>query len=72
MTVSLSFLDKIVRKTPSGFRKYYAKLHFKGGSSEPEKLSKADLVRRIQSDSSAIGFIDKADVTDDLKVVYEF
>lgn len=69
---STLFLDKIIRKTPTAYRKYFAKLHFRGGSSAPTKVSAEEMLKKVSTDTSAIGFIEKQLVNDSVKVVYEF
>jgi len=67
------FRQSALKKSNSQFKSYWSKLAFTGKGTPPKEVnSAADMINAVKADASAIGFIDSAAVTGDVKVVAKF
>lgn len=67
------FENKVLDKTTAELRTYWSKLVFTGKGTPPvEMASTEELLARISTDPSAIGYIDAGAVTDAVKVAAKF
>lgn len=68
-----AFRDKALRKSNSQFKSYWSKLAFTGKGTPPKEIANdAAMIEAVKSDPNAIGFVDSASVTGDVKVVATF
>lgn len=67
------FENKVLDKTSSELRTYWSKLVFTGKGTPPvEVASTEELLARVSTDPSAIGYIDAGAITDAVKVAAQF
>lgn len=67
------FRKSALKKSNSQFQSYWSKLAFTGKGTPPKKMAnKDDMINAIKSDVTAIGFVDSAAVTTDVKVVARY
>ena len=68
--VTAEFYDKVLGKSASQVKAYWSKILFTGTGTPPKefKLS-SDVINMVQTDVSAIAFVDASTVTDDVKVI---
>ena len=68
-----SFEKKLVNKSPSQMKAYWSSLIFTG-KAVPFKEAKSDqeVIDMVKNDLNIIGYIDAANVTDDVKVILTF
>ncbi|MDB2356145.1 MAG: phosphate ABC transporter substrate-binding protein [Pseudoalteromonas sp.] len=72
-SVADEFNDKVVGKSGSQLNAYWSKLVFTGKGTPPEKLSNDQaVIDFVSSNTDAIGYIDSAKITDNVKVVGKF
>lgn len=65
------FLDKVLGKTDAQARSVWARLTFTGAGSAPKELGNSEEVKKLaNSNPNVIGFIDKAAVDGQVKVIY--
>ncbi|MDP5135755.1 phosphate ABC transporter substrate-binding protein [Rheinheimera baltica] len=65
------FDEKAVGRSSSQLKAYWSKLVFTGKGNPPKELaSDADVVSFVGSNEYAIGYIDAANVTDQVKVIH--
>lgn len=67
-----SFDQVALGKSSTQLKSYWSKLVFTGKGTPPEELSSADVLARVASDSSAVAYVDSAQVNDSVKVVFSF
>lgn len=68
-----AFRQSALKKSNSQFKSYWSKIAFTGKGTPPKEVdSAADMINAVKADASAIGFIDSAAVTGDVKVVAKF
>ncbi len=66
------FYSRVVNKTASQMTAYWAKAIFSGDSFPPQRLENAAaVVKFVASNPSAIGYVDKSDVNNEVKVILE-
>ena len=64
------FVDKLLGKSPKQFNAYWARMVFTGKAPMPATMaSSADMKTAVAKDTSAIGYIDSAEVDGSVKVV---
>lgn len=62
--------QNMLRKSPSQMKAYWTKLMFTGEGTPPEEVADtAAMLKRVSSDPNAIGYVDAAAVTGDVKVI---
>ena len=67
------FNEKVLNKTGSQMKAYWSKLVFTGKGSPPKEVdSDAEIVALVSQNPNVIGYIDKAAVTDKVKVLATF
>ncbi|EAW26778.1 hypothetical protein ATW7_09556 [Alteromonadales bacterium TW-7] len=67
------FNDKVVGKSGSQLNAYWSKLVFTGKGTPPEKLgSDQAVIDFVAANADAIGYVDSAKVSDNVKVVATF
>lgn len=72
-TVRAEFDSRMLDKTSSELRTYWSKLVFTGKGTPPvEFATPAELIAKVSSDPSAIGYVDAAAVPDSVKVAFKF
>lgn len=65
------FDEKILGKSSSQLKAYWSKLVFTGkGTPPPELGNSAEAIAKVAGDTSAIAYVDKAAVKDNVKVVF--
>ena len=66
-----SFYQTITGKTPAQLKAYWSRIIFTGKGAPPRRLADAEAVRRaVGTSPCAIGYLDRSDLTADVKVVY--
>jgi ABC-type phosphate transport system substrate-binding protein len=66
-----TFYKQVAGKSTSKMNKYWVKLTFTGKGEAPKKVGgDSDVISAVKSDTKAIGYVDSAAVTNDVKVVY--
>lgn len=66
-----SFYQTITGKTPAQLKAYWSRIIFTGKGAPPRRLADAEAVRRaVGTTPCAIGYLDRSDLTADVKVVY--
>ena len=67
------FRKSALKKSNSQFKSYWSKLAFTGKGTPPKKMANDDdMIKTIKADVTAIGFVDSAAVTTDVKVVARY
>lgn len=67
------FLKQVVKKTKAQFTAYWAKLMFTGKGVPPKVVeNEASMLELVAKNPSIIGYVDAANVTDDVRVVAKF
>ena len=65
------FLEKVVSKKSAQYEAVWAKLEFSGKGIRPESYPTSAAVKKaVAADRNAIGYIDKSDLDDHVKVVH--
>ena len=65
------FYKAVANKSATKMNKYWVKLTFTGKAEAPQKVgSSGDVVSLVKDNKNMIGYVDSADVTGDVKVVY--
>lgn len=65
------FHEAITGKTDAQLQSYWSRLVFTGKGKPPKTIASSDLIRsQVASHPTAIGYIDEADLTSSVKVVY--
>ena len=70
-SASDEFIEKVLSRSPSQFKAYWAKLAFTGGGRPPQTSSASDIVSKVASDAKTIGVVDAGAVTGDVKVLFK-
>lgn len=70
-SASDEFIEKVLSRSPSQFKAYWAKLAFTGGGRPPETIGAGDVISKVSSDSNTIGVVDASAVTGDVKVLFK-
>ncbi len=64
------FRQTALKKSNSQFKSYWSKLAFTGKGTPPKEIANdAAMIEAVKSDPNAIGFVDSASVTGDVKVI---
>jgi ABC-type phosphate transport system substrate-binding protein len=64
------FLSKVLKKSEAQAKAYWAKLIFTGEGSAPTQISNAaELKTTVEANPAAMGFIEKNDLDDSVKVI---
>jgi ABC-type phosphate transport system substrate-binding protein len=66
------FNTKLLGKSSSQLQSYWSKLVFTGKANPPKSVSSSEMIELIKSNPNMIGFVDSANLTDDLKVVGKY
>ena len=67
------FNDKVLEKSDSQLKSYWAKLIFTGKGRPPKELpSDEEVIAEVNADPSVMGYIDAQNVTADVKVLLKF
>ncbi len=67
------FNDKVLNKSSQQLKSYWSKLIFTGKGKPPQEAgSNAEMISKVSSDTSAIGYIDASAVTPEVKVIGTF
>jgi len=70
-SIRVVFDEKIIKRTPSQMKAYWAKEVFSGKASAPIELaSDAEVIDAVKSTPGAIGYIDINSPRDGLRVIY--
>ena len=64
------FVEKVLSRSPSQYKAYWAKLAFTGGGRPPETAAAAEVLSKVSSDAGAIGVVDASAVNDSVKVLF--
>lgn len=68
-----SFDNDVLGRSPSQVKAYWSKLVFTGKGSPPKEVgSAAEVIDLVAKNPNIIGYVSKADVTDNVKVVTTF
>lgn len=68
-----TFYRQLVNKEPAEIRAYWSRLTFSGGSRPPQTVgSREDLIRIITQNQGALGYLDRSNLDNRVKVVFEF
>lgn len=68
-----TFDKKLVKKSPSQMKSYWAKLVFTGKATPLKQVDNDDdILELVSINPSAIGYIDSSKVTDKVKVIHTF
>lgn len=71
--VSEAFRQNVLNKSNSQYKSHWSKLAFTGKGTPPTEVSsESEMISTVKSDVTAIGFVDSASVTSDVKVVARF
>jgi ABC-type phosphate transport system substrate-binding protein len=71
--VSEAFRQNVLKKSNSQYKSHWSKLAFTGKGTPPTEVSsESEMISTVKSDVTAIGFVDSASVTSDVKVVARF
>lgn len=66
-----TFYKKVTGKSVAAINKYRARRNFAGKGSAPRSVeSSGEVIAQVKNNRSMIGYLDRIDVTDDVKVVY--
>jgi ABC-type phosphate transport system substrate-binding protein len=66
-----SFYEWVTGKTPAQLKAYWSRIIFSGKGEPPRRVADSkDAIRLLQSNPNAVAYIDQAEVTANLKVVY--
>lgn len=67
------FNSMVLNKSESQYTGYWAKMRFTGRATPPVELESSQAVREfVATHKGAIGVMDKADVNDSVRIVFEF
>lgn len=67
------FNQKVLNKSGSQIKAYWSKLVFTGKGTPPKEISSdAEMLELVSQNPSVIGYVDKASVTDKVKVLATF
>lgn len=67
------FSSAVLKKNKQQLKSYWARRIFTGTGTPPDALdSDEDIKKAVAKDPTAIGYIDAANIKDDVKVVYRF
>jgi ABC-type phosphate transport system substrate-binding protein len=67
------FRKKALRKSNSQFKSYWSKLAFTGKGMPPKEMDNAaEMIKAVKADTAAMGFVDSAMVSGDVKVIATF
>jgi ABC-type phosphate transport system substrate-binding protein len=70
VAVRQEFYNKVTRKPPALIKAHWAKLLFTGRGQPPKELANGSAVKKAVADNpKSIGYIDKSEVDDSVKVV---
>ena len=64
------FVEKVLARSPSQYKAYWAKLAFTGGGRPPKTEDAASVLSEVASNPKAIGVVDAAAVNGDVKVLF--
>lgn len=64
------FCKDVLCKSESQYNSYWARLVFTGRKSISKRLTQEEIIKRLQ-DLNTVAYIDKKDLKDDWKVIYE-
>lgn len=64
-----SFYQNLVNKTLNEINSYRARLLFSGRFALPKEVSDDEMIKRLEKDPNAIGYIDADKINDSLKVL---
>ncbi|QPG07092.1 phosphate ABC transporter substrate-binding protein [Salinimonas marina] len=64
------FVEKVLARSPSQYKAYWAKLAFTGGGRPPKTDDAASVLSEVASNPKAIGVVDAAAVNADVKVLF--
>ncbi len=71
--VTEQFNQKVLNKSGSQIKAYWSKLVFTGKGTPPKEISSdAEMLELVSQNPSVIGYVDKASVTDKVKVLATF
>lgn len=67
------FYRRLVNKEPAEIKAYWSRLVFSGGSRPPYATeNREELIRLINNNPGAIGYLDRSQVDSRLRIVFEF
>ncbi len=67
-----AFHSKVTGKTSSQLQAYWSQIVFRGKGNPPKEVgSAAAVIAEITANPAVIGYVDSAEVTDQLKVIYQ-
>lgn len=67
------FYRRLVNKEPAEIKAYWSRLVFSGGSRPPYATeNREELIRLISNNPGAIGYLDRSQVDNRLRIVFEF
>lgn len=70
-SIRVMFDEKVIKRSPSQMKAYWAKEVFSGKASAPIELaSDAEIVEAVKSAPGAIGYINASNLTNDVRVIY--
>ncbi|WP_218353839.1 phosphate ABC transporter substrate-binding protein [Alteromonas lipotrueiana] len=64
------FIEKVLARSPSQYKAYWAKLAFTGGGRPPKTDNAASVLSEVASNPDAIGVVDSGAVNGDVKVLF--
>ena len=64
------FVEKVLARSPSQYKAYWAKLAFTGGGRPPKTEDTASVLSEVAGNPKAIGVVDAAAVNGDVKVLF--
>ncbi|MCX7092969.1 MAG: phosphate ABC transporter substrate-binding protein [Methylobacter sp.] len=65
------FRDVVIDKSESQLKSYWSKMVFSGKGTPPDELpNNAEVLKRIGSNPSSIGYVDKAAVDGSVKIIF--
>lgn len=68
-----AFNKSVVKKNKKQLKAYWSKLVFTGKGTPPQEAdSDSEVIDLVSDNPNLIGYIDASNVTDDVKVVYQF
>jgi len=70
--ITEEFNTKLLGKSSSQLKAYWAKLVFTGKAKPPKSVAEAEMLALVKNNPSTIGFIDSSKVTPDVKVIGTF
>ena len=72
-TLKNDFYHQLVNKSEQKINAYWARLLFSGRAKPPSQTTSVeDALNKVEASKFAIGYIPKSQVTDTVKVVYQF